>query len=148
MQRRFSSTASSIGYEFAILIEARGSVGVDHPAFFNREEATWGAYYATVQFDHSDGRIKAEDGTVLGSWSAGRWYRIKVILNRQTNTYNVWFNGQLVGQNLRVSRTSTDRINAIALTSAWPGQKVYYDDVRVFAVQQQRVLGFTIRRRR
>jgi hypothetical protein len=136
VQRKFTSTATMIGYEFAILIESRGSDYEDHPSFFNKEAATWGAYYAVVKFNHKDGKIYSEDGKVLGSWNPQTWYKVKVILNRSTNTYSVWIDGELRGENLRIQRNDTNMINAIALTSAWPGQKVYYDNVRVFTVQQ------------
>jgi hypothetical protein len=119
------------------LIETRASQYVDHPAFFCRDCAPWGAYYGTVIFDHSDGKIKAENGDVLGSWSPGTWYRVKVVLDRRSNKYSVWINGELRGQNIPTSRSDTNRINAIALVSGWPGKKVYYDDVRVFIVVQQ-----------
>jgi hypothetical protein len=137
VQRRFSTDSPMIGYELAVLIDERGSGYADHPAFFCKGCATWGAYYGTVLFDHGDGKIKAEDGTVLGSWSPRTWYRVKVVLDRQTNKYNVWINGELRGQNIPTGRSDTNRINAIALVSGWPGKKVYYDDVRVFIVVQQ-----------
>jgi len=141
-QKRFFSTASSIGYEFAILIETRGSGYSDHPGFFCREAGPWGAWYAAVSFDHGDGKIKAEDGAVLGSWNTQTWYRVKVVLNRQTNTYSVSINGQLVGQDLQTSRSDTSMINGIGLTGAWPGQKVYYDDVSVFFVEGEATYAY------
>jgi len=132
VQRRFWTNSSLIGYELSLLYEERSSGYQDGPAFFCEGCAEWGAYYGAVLFDHSDGKIKAEDGTVLGTWEPKRWYRIKVILDRRANKYSVWINGELRGQNLPTRRTDTDKINAIALASGWPGKKVYYDDVRVF----------------
>jgi hypothetical protein len=137
VQRKFSTDAPVIGYELSVLIEGRGSEHGDHPAFFCREAATWGAYYGTVLFDHSDGRIKAEDGRILGTWSPKTWYRVKVILDRRTNRYSVWINGELRGKDIPTSRSDTNRINAIVLVVGWHEKKVYYDDVRVFTVAQQ-----------
>jgi hypothetical protein len=134
VQRKFSTDAPVIGYELSILIEERGSEHGDYPAFFCREAAQWGAYYGTVFFDHSDGKIKAEDGRVLGTWSPKTWYRVKVILDRRTNKYSVWINGELRGKDIPTSRSDTNKINAIALVAGWHEKKVYYDDVRVFAV--------------
>jgi len=134
VQRKFSTDAPVIGYELSILIEERGSRHGDHPAFFCREAAEWGAYYGTVLFDHSDGKIKAEDGRVLGTWSPKTWYRVKVILDRRTNTYSVWINGELKGKDIPTSRSDTNKINAIALVAGWHEKKVHYDDVRVFIV--------------
>ncbi|MCR6692027.1 MAG: PKD domain-containing protein [archaeon YNP-LCB-003-016] len=137
VQRKFTTDSPIIGYELSILIDERSSGYQDHPAFFCKEAATWGAYYGAVLFDHSDGKIKAENGVVLGSWSPRTWYKIKVVLDRQSNKYSVWINGELKGQNIPTSRSDTNRINAISLVSGWPGKKVYYDDVRVFTVTQQ-----------
>ncbi|MEM4004178.1 MAG: hypothetical protein QXM43_00930 [Desulfurococcaceae archaeon] len=137
MQRRFSTDAPVIGYEFAIFFQSKASDHQDYPGFFRRgaEGQTWGTYYAVVIFDHKDGKIKAEDGTILGDWSPKTWYRVKAILDRRSKTYSVWINGELRGSNMRIRMEHPELIDAIALTSAWPGQEVYYDDVRVFAVR-------------
>ncbi|RLE84941.1 MAG: hypothetical protein DRJ41_02180 [Thermoprotei archaeon] len=140
IQRRFSSDARLIGYEFDVMIEGWGNRGkrgrggdhADNPGFFCGECATWGAYYASVLFVHRDGSIKAEDGTLLGSWVPGRWYHVRVLLDRQANTYSVWIDGRLVGINLRTKRSDTYNIKAFILISGWSETNVYYDNVKVF----------------
>jgi len=135
VQRKFSTTAPVIGYEFSIRIEkiGTGSPGREEsPAFFNRDVATWGGYYAMVQFCHDTRRIKTVDGTVLGQWAPGVWYRVKVILDRRTNLFSVWIDGRLAAENIYTAG-DTYQINALALFSGHPGVKVWYDDVRVFA---------------
>lgn len=136
VQREFSSDAQVIGYEFKILIEERGLSGQEHPAFFKygAEGNVWGTYYAAVIFDHTDGKIKGENDVVLGGWEPKKWYTVKVILNRQTKTYDVWINGTLCGSALPIKAKHPELINALALTSAHAGQKVFYDDVKVFYV--------------
>jgi len=136
VQREFSAAAETIGYEYSILIEAIGQGGpgrVESPGFFSREAAQWGRYYAIASFDHDTQEIVAEDGTVLGRWAPGCWYRVKVVLNRGTNRYDIWLDGVLAGQQIATIHTDTDRIDALALFSGHPGVKVWYDDVRVFA---------------
>ena len=136
-QRKFSTDVPVIGYECAIRIDSIGTGGPgreESVAFFNRDVYIWGRGYAAVLFNHDDGEIKAEDGTVLGDWQPGVWYRVKVVLDRRTNTYAAWIDGQLKGQGLSTISADTDNINALALMSDHAGVKVYYDDARVFTV--------------
>ena len=136
-QRKFSTNVPVIGYECAILIDSIGTGGPGREeilAFFNREAYIWGAYYAFVRFNHDDGEIKAEDGTVLGDWEPGVWYQVKVVLDRRTNTYAAWIDGELKGEGLSTTRSDTELIDAFALMSDHAGVKVYYDDVKVFAL--------------
>jgi len=139
IQRSFSSQARYIGYEFDILIDGRGTSGVDHPGFFCRECATWGVYWATVEFDHSSGQIRS-GSTILGTWEPNRFYHIKVILDRDTETYNVWIDGELRAENLPAragNKPPTMQIRAIALVSQWSGHRVLYDNVRIFESTQE-----------
>jgi len=143
VQRTFNSNARLIGYEFDILIESWGrreQPFPDHPGFFCRECATWGAYYASVLFDHKGGVIRAEDGSLLGSWVPGRWYHVKVLLDRRTNAYSVWINGKLAGSNLKTRRNDTYNINAFILISQWSETNVYYDNVRAFEILPAKLL--------
>jgi hypothetical protein len=135
-QRKFITNAKIIGYEASLLIESRGIITKsDWFGFFNKDAATWGAYWATVSFDHSDMKIKAgKDGAILGDWAPKNWYKIKVTLDREENTYNIWINNRLVGQNLRTEPNSY-WINAIVLKADHTESKLYYDDVRVFYVR-------------
>lgn len=134
IQRKFSTTAPVIGYEFSIRIEriGAGTPGREEsPGFFSREAATWGGYYARVFFDHDTRRIEGEGKAPLGEWSPQVWYHIKVVLDRRSNLYSVWIDGRLAGQNIR-TEGDTYQINALALFSGHPGVKVWYDNVRVF----------------
>jgi hypothetical protein len=135
-QRKFSTNAPVIGYECAIRIDSIGTGGPGREEsvnFFNRDVYAWGRGYAAVLFNHDDGEIKAEDGTVLGDWEPGVWYQVKVVLDRNANTYSTWIDGQLKGQGLNTTSADTHNINALALMSDHAGVKVHYDDVRVFS---------------
>ena len=138
VKRSFTTNSRYIGYEFDILIQDRGEGYRDHPGFFCEGCRTWGVYWATVEFSHKDGKIYAKDGTVLGSWTPGRWYHVKVILDRETDRYDVYIDGQLKGHDLQ-ARGSDDpsswNIKSLALVSGWPAEHVFYDNVKVFIVE-------------
>ena len=138
VKRSFTTNSRYIGYEFDVLILNRGEGYRDHPGFFCEECRTWGAYWATVEFSHKDGKIYARDGTILGSWTPGRWYHVKVILDRENDRYDVYIDGQLKGHDL-LARGSDDpsswNIKSLALVSGWPGKPVLYDNVKVFIVE-------------
>jgi len=70
----------------------------------------------------------------LGSFQADTWYKVKVILNKVTNTYDVWINDELKGQNLKTK--DSQQINAFHLQSGHAGVKAYFDDVKIFEVAE------------
>ena len=125
---------SSIRPPQAVIMRSRVTIRIKGFSFFNREAYIWGAYYAMAKFNHNNGKIEADDGTVIGDWVPGVWYQVKVVLDRSTNTYSVWIDGELRGEGLSTTRSDTHLINALALVSAHAGVKVYYDDARVFEI--------------
>jgi len=140
VKRSFTTNSRYIGYEFDILILDRGEGYRDHPGFFCEECKKYGAYWATVEFSHNDGKIYARDGTVLGSWTPRRWYHVKVILDRENDRYDVYIDGRLRGRDLPAKKSdepSSWRINSLALVSGWPGKPVLYDNVKVFTVEEE-----------
>ena len=146
VQKHFNSASRYIGYEVSMLISAVGYGGpgrVDYVGFFNREAYIWGKYYATVQFNHDIMDIITDDGKFLGTWTPGTWYAIKVLLDRDTNTYSVWINGQLKGNAFKTSNQDTNIIDAMSLQSDHPGVRDYFDDVRVFESSQSSNLSLT-----
>jgi hypothetical protein len=135
VQKHFSSASCCIGYEVSMLISGVGYGGpgrIDYVGFFNREAYIWGKYYATVQFNHDTMKITTDDGSVVGTWTPGTWHAIKVLLDRNTNTYSVWIDGQKKGNSYKASNKETNNINAMSLQSDHPGVQDYFDDVRVF----------------
>ena len=112
IQRRFDSDSPVLGARYRILIEQRGSVIWEHPAFTRyRGELPydpWGTYYGIVYFDHLNtlqstppdlGEIWSEDRqTLLGYWRPGEWTTVEILLDRDPasstyRTYSVWING-------------------------------------------------------
>ena len=134
--RLIDTDARIIGLEFYIRIESYdGDEIAAHSAFFNRYEATWGAYYGVVKF-RGDGSIII-GGNVVGSWTPSSWYKVRVIIDRHLGLFDVWINDTFIGV---FSETKNSwKINAIALTSAHAGVKVYYDDVMVFKINEMRM---------
>ena len=140
-ERRFSSDSMIIGFEGYVLIESYSSKPSGTPVaariyLWNRELATWGKLYAGVDFTY-DGNITARHGLgtpTFGKWSPREWYRVKLVLDRSANTFDVWINGELVGEDISVlpEYQDTYNINALALYSDHAGVKVYFDDVKVF----------------
>lgn len=144
-QRKFQTDSKIIGCEEAIMISDRNPSPSGTPyeracSFWNGELGPWGKRYVSVLFDHRDLKIKCNDGNKMvdiGSWSPQVWYRIKLILNRETNLYKVWINERYIGE-FRAHPEFDDpyKINAIELASEHPGVIVYHDDVKVFAVEE------------
>jgi PKD repeat protein len=137
-ERRFSTNAKVIGFEAYVMVESYHSQEISATVgFWNREKATWGKYYATVEFT-SDRYIRASSFTGearnLQPYTPGTWYKIKLVLDRSTNTFSVWINDELKASNLKTAESYD--INALQLASRWGGVQCYYDDVRVFVVQQ------------
>lgn len=149
-QKRFTSTSRYIGYEVSMMVSAIGNGGpgrVDYVGFYNRDVATWGRTYASIQFNHDTKNIITDDGSIVGTWVPGSWYTVKVILDKNTKTYSVWVNGQLKGSAYAVGNQDIENINALKLESDHPGVKDYFDDVRIFEIQAvptQNVLKFTL----
>jgi hypothetical protein len=135
-QKTFSSSSRYLGYEVSILIKTVGSGGPgrgEYFGFYNRDAATWGKWYAIVFFNEDNMNIQSEGNTmVLGTWTTGTWYHVRVILDRDAKAYDVWINGQQVGSSLGITSNDPNIINAIGLQSDHPGVEVYYDNVRVF----------------
>jgi len=143
-QKKFSSDSKIIGFEAYILIESYSSKPSGSPVaarimFWNREGGTWGKGYAGIDFTY-DGNITTKDiwAPTFGTWQPKTWYKIRLVLNRSSNTFNVWINDKLVGENIDVLPESQDtyNINSLALFSDHAGVKVYFDDVKVFEVRQ------------
>jgi hypothetical protein len=127
----FSSSSDVIGYEGYIMttsVPNNGSIG-----FFNRPIDTWGRFYATVGF--SLGNL-VSGSTILQSITPYTWYKVRVILDKNTSLYDVWINGALAAQNL-VEPNDPHEILSMEVSTGWfTGAPVYFDDVKVFEASE------------
>ena len=138
-EHKFNSDAEVIGFEADVWAESYGTEGcggdktsVIRVAFWNGGLDSWGRYYADVIFRHSEGEEHQ-----LTSWTPQKWYHVKVILNRKTNTYDVYINGELVADGIKAEHSDTENINAIVLTAGHANTKVVFDNIRVFEVTSE-----------
>jgi hypothetical protein len=134
VEKRFYTDAEIIGFEAYVRVESYPSTHNSASiAFWNKEKATWGKNYAGVVFT-SDRNICAFSPTngyvCLQIYYPNTWYKIRLVLNRPTNTFSVWIDDVLKASNL--GTVESYDVNALALASEWGGVKSYYDDVRVF----------------
>gem|GEM_PF-1886280 len=146
-EKRFSTAARMIGFEAYMMAESYPQnpvsthAGVGSVGFWNRDEATWGKYYVTVAF-RADGYLVvhfindagAEEDIELQPYTPGMWYKVRVVLDRSANTFSVWINDELKASNVKITETN---INGLEVSSAWAGVTCYFDDVKVFTVEEK-----------
>ena len=140
--RSFSTDATIIGYEVNVRVEDYGTYWLN--AFISLWSDATETDYMQVSF-HSDGKIYVYSYVPI--WYSGKppgplydlettyepdtWYNIRVIVNRETDIFNVWINNVLKGENLQTKDSFA--LNALRLGSSHAEIQVYYDDVKVFA---------------
>ena len=78
----------------------------------------------------------------IQDYKPNKWYVIRQVLNRETETYSVWVNGKLKCENLPVLTTSGDSeavstydIEAFSVSQCYNSVVGYFDDVKVFSKQ-------------
>jgi hypothetical protein len=137
--KSLSTNASKLGFEVYVRVEeVRGGAGDNARVSF----AVWRSScismeVAPVLFS-DDGNI-VSGGQVLQSYVAGEWYKVSLLLDRASDTYSVWVDDVLRGENLSVGTTSPPEmspisyeIEAFSLSQCYNTVKVYFDDVKVF----------------
>ncbi|MEM3698073.1 MAG: G1 family glutamic endopeptidase [Candidatus Bathyarchaeia archaeon] len=72
------------------------------------------------------------------TYVANRWYKVKVVVDRNTNTYDVWIDDTLRGHAL--STQNSANIGGLRLGSGHSGVKVYFDNTKVFQVEITKAL--------
>ena len=106
VMHKFNSNATLIGCEEAILISEQNEnpEGTPHDracVFWNREIDQWGKGWTEVKFYHTDLTMRVQNGSneiIIGTWEPGKWYKVRLLLNREINKYKVWINGNYVGE--------------------------------------------------
>lgn len=141
VQRKFSSNAETIGFEAYVRAESNTGTGwkVASVCFWKLEsEVPWGKRFADIAFG-PDGElytrpVKGSSSFVpLGlTYEADTWYKVRVVIDRTVETYDVWIDDALVAEDVEIWDTS--EIDALMLESGHSEVKVYFDDVTVFEV--------------
>jgi hypothetical protein len=85
-----------------------------------------------------DGRITS-GSQMLGTYTAGVWYKVSYLLNRPNGTYDVWIDDRLCGENLSLTTSAPPSTNnpayeieAFSVSQCYNNVKVYFDNVQVF----------------
>ena len=127
VEKDFSSSSNLIGYEACLMATPGAWPSV---AFCNRDIQQWGRNYGSVSVDAIDGCIYG--GTQnLQPCTANTWYKIRVVMDRNARTFNVWIDGQLKGINIPEANNPWE-IKSLRFDVGWHEVKNYYDDVKVF----------------
>ncbi len=139
--KRLTSSSPLIGFEVAVRVEETNGISRDNAriAFTKKVNGAISCEYAPVTFQDT-GTINS-GGQVLQSYVAGRWYKIKLIMDRNSDIYSVWVDGELKGENLTVTTTSGDitsnpssEIEAFSVSQCYNSVTAYFDDAKVFSV--------------
>jgi hypothetical protein len=147
----FESDAPEIGYEVNVRVEETRGGSRDNAriAFSSRVSFYITREYAPVFFS-DDGSIRS-GGKVLQSYAADKWYNVKSIVNRVNETYSVWIDGVLSGEDLTVTTTSGDistypssLIQGFSVSQCYNGVKIYFDDVKVFEMTESTPSGSSL----
>jgi len=129
---KFETNHRFIGYEVYVSAESINKQQTSvHVGFAKRTGPGTSAWFAAVSFSY-DGQIYTENGPVQ-SYTTNRWYKIKVVMDRDYRTYDVWIDDILVASSVP-ERASEDpyTIEGFNIASDWAEVNCYFDDVRVF----------------
>jgi len=138
--KRFTSSSPMIGFEVAVRVEETNGKPRDNArvAFTKRLSGSISCEYAPVTFQ--DDGTTCSGGQVLQSYVADTWYKIKLVMDRNSDTYSVWVDGELKGENMPVTNTSggmtaypSSEIDAFSVSQCYNSVTVYFDAVKVFS---------------
>jgi len=134
--RRFSSTSRYIGYEIYGKVETLKGPWSLKVSFIKKTSPTTDDMIADVTFFVENGQpvIKASN-IVLQSYVANKWYKIKVVYDRDEGVYYVWIDNVLKAS-VTMNYAKPYEIEGLALCSEWAEINCYFDDVKVFEGKQ------------
>ncbi|MGD0805484.1 MAG: hypothetical protein ABSA11_15600 [Candidatus Bathyarchaeia archaeon] len=137
--RSFSTNARFIGYQVYGKVDSFTTYASLRVGFLiNIPENSSTAWHALVQFADVNGtQMLMGCHDELQGYSPNTWYKIKVILDRDTDNFNVWINDSLVASNIKDISSGNDKTNPYALqyfgvAAIKSNTNCYFDDVQVF----------------
>ena len=137
--RSFSTNARYIGYQVNVKVDNFTTyVSLRVGYLINIPETSSTAWHAFVEFaDVNNTQLLMGCNDKLQGYSPNTWYKIKVILDRNTDSFNVWINDSLVSSNIKDVSTGYDNTNPYTLqyfgvAAIKSNTNCYFDDVQLF----------------
>lgn len=131
-----------IGFNASVKVESLGDGDRDiaRLGFATLVPPVYATSYAPILFTDY-GTIKVGGEGDLQSYVADRWYKVTVIMGRNAETYSLWIDDVLVGENLTVmtnkgpmtAEETPWKIEAFAVSQNYHSTHVYFDDIVVFS---------------
>lgn len=131
-----------IGFNASVKVESlgNGTRDIARLGFATIVPPVCATSYAPILFRDS-GTIRVMGEGDLQSYVADRWYKVTVIMDRNAETYSLWIDDVLVGENLPVmtnkgpmtAQETSWKIEAFAVSQNYHNATVYFDDIVVFS---------------
>jgi hypothetical protein len=142
-----------IGFSASVRVESLGGGNRDiaRLGFATCVPPVYATSYAPIRFmDSGIIRVMGEgdlQSYVAGRWCtyvADRWYKVTVIMDRNAESYSLWIDDVLVGENLTVmtnkgpmtAEETPWKIEAFAVSQNYHSSTVYFDDIVVFSAYE------------
>jgi hypothetical protein len=134
----FASSARYLGYQCYIKVDgptndesARIGFVVNQP---ENESTAWQAF---LQFNNINGSQVITFSDKNCSYVPNVWYKVKVIFDRTSDTFNVWINDTLVGSSLKDVTTGSSitdpyQLQYFGIGSMKSTINCYFDDISLF----------------
>ncbi len=120
-------------YECAVIIPSTSSTGALF-GFFVKLSPTLGTIFNGVLFDYIDNHIYVRGVTPDStgySWQPNTWYFVRVVLDYDNLTMNVWLGPEQIAHNIVAAPRETSDIFALATEYNAEGT-VYYDEISIY----------------
>jgi len=129
--KRLTSNSRLIGYEVYGKVDTISGPFSLTVGFAKRTGSGSNDWYAPVYF-RRNGSIQVADDSYVQTYQANQWYKIRVVLDRDERTYNVWVNDVSTAKAVKDPNSDPYSIEDFGLAAEWPGINCHFDDVKVF----------------
>ena len=141
--RPFVTNQPKIGFNVSVKVSAIGDRNrvIAQVGFGQNLPPNRATTFAPIYFLENGTIAVSGFGSVL-PYVAEKWYKVTVIMDRTSETFSVWIDNVLQGQNLTVrtnrgpmtASESTWDIEGFSVSQDFYSVKVFFDDVKVFSV--------------
>jgi hypothetical protein len=124
------SNTIRLSYEFSVMIPNQSTGGL--VGFFRLVNPQLGEIFNGVMFDYTHTiHVRGVDPYDTGrAWQTETWYSVRVELDFESNTMDVWVDDQIIAENVESASRDTSYVFAVA-TETGSGGIVYYDDIMI-----------------